>query len=60
MTNTERIINFCVDYFNKHDLEDDEPITADDIYIISYLEEDYNDWLSRYVVGGWERESNDD
>jgi hypothetical protein len=23
------------------------------------LEEDYNDWLSRYVVGGWERESND-
>lgn len=23
------------------------------------LEADYNDWLSRYVVGGWERESND-
>ena len=23
------------------------------------IECDYNDWLSRYVVGGWERESND-
>lgn len=23
------------------------------------LQDDYNDWLSRYVVGGWERESND-
>ena len=20
------------------------------------LQDDYNDWLSRYVVGGWERE----
>jgi hypothetical protein len=24
------------------------------------LEEDYNDWLSRYVVGGWEHGNNDD
>ncbi len=23
------------------------------------LEADYNDWLSRYVVGDWERENND-
>ena len=37
MTNTERIINFCVDYFNKHDT-DDEPITANDIYIMSYTD----------------------
>ena len=37
MTNTERIINFCVDYFNKHDA-DDEPITANDIYIMSYTD----------------------
>ena len=37
MTETERIINFCVQYFNKHDLDtDDEPITSDDIYIVSY------------------------
>ena len=28
MTETERIINLCVEYFNKHDLDtDDEPIT---------------------------------
>lgn len=35
MTDTERIINFCVDYFNKYDT-DDKPITANDIYIMSY------------------------
>ena len=23
------------------------------------LEADYNDWLSRYVVGGWERDEDD-
>ena len=23
------------------------------------LTADFNDWLSRYVIGGWERESND-
>lgn len=23
------------------------------------LQDDYNDWLSRYIVGGWERESNE-
>ncbi len=23
------------------------------------LQDDYNDWLSGYVVGGWERENND-
>lgn len=23
------------------------------------LQADYNDWLSRYVVGGWEPENND-
>jgi len=37
MTNTERIINFCVDYFNKHDA-DDEQITASDIRIMSYAD----------------------
>ena len=37
MTNTERIINFCVDYFNKHDTEG-ELITSDDIYIMSYTD----------------------
>ena len=37
MTNTERITNFCIDYFNKHDV-DDEPITSDDIYIMSYTD----------------------
>jgi hypothetical protein len=44
MTNTERIINFCIEYFNKHDVnKDDEPITSDDIYIISYT----------YIGMGW-------
>jgi hypothetical protein len=39
MTNTERIINFCIEYFNKHDLDtDDEPITASDIRIMSYAD----------------------
>ena len=37
MTNTEQIINLCVNYFNKHDT-DDEPITANDINIISYAD----------------------
>jgi hypothetical protein len=37
MTNTERIINFCVEYFNKHDA-DDEQITASDIRIMSYTD----------------------
>lgn len=38
MTDTERVINFCVDYFNKHDADDDEQITANDIYIMSYTD----------------------
>jgi hypothetical protein len=39
MTNIERITNFCVEYFNKHDADtDDEPITSDDIYIMSYTD----------------------
>ena len=38
MTETERIINFCVDYFNKHDADDDEQITASDVYIMSYTD----------------------
>lgn len=39
MTNTERIINLCVKYYNKHDLDtDNEPITVDDIYIMSYTD----------------------
>jgi hypothetical protein len=39
MTNTERITNFCVEYFNEHDLDtDDEPITSDDICIITYTD----------------------
>lgn len=36
MTNLERIEKFCIEYFNKHDLDtDDEPITANDIYILT-------------------------
>jgi hypothetical protein len=38
MTDTERVINFCVDYFNKHDADDDEQITASDVYIMSYTD----------------------
>jgi hypothetical protein len=39
MTNTEQITNFCIEYFNKHDLDtDDEPITASDIRIMSYAD----------------------
>jgi hypothetical protein len=39
MTNTERITNLCIEYFNKHDLDtDDEPITASDIRIMSYAD----------------------
>lgn len=37
MTNTERIINFCIEYFNKHDAAD-EQITASDIHIMSYAD----------------------
>lgn len=37
MINRDRIINFCVEYFNKHDA-DDEPITANEIYIMSYTD----------------------
>lgn len=37
ITNTERILNFCVEYYNKHDA-DDEQITASDIYIMSYTD----------------------
>jgi hypothetical protein len=37
MTDTGRVINFCVEYFNKHDA-DDEQITASDVYIMSYTD----------------------
>ena len=39
MTNTDRITNFCIEYFNKHDVDkDDEPINSSDIYIMSYTD----------------------
>lgn len=39
MSDVKRIEDFCVDYYNKHEVDkDDEPITTSDIYIMSYTD----------------------